>query len=79
MEFDERIISRSLIQYSRARWFLVGGDKFKIEGLRCSIRKKIMLSFVAVDLAETLCADMRKEGLRGRTLTLKLKTSSFEV
>lgn len=53
--------------------------KFKIEGLKYSIRKKIILSFVAVDLAETLSADMRKEGLRGRTLTLKLKTSSFEV
>lgn len=26
-----------------------------------------------------LAADMRKEGLRGKTLTLKLKTASFEV
>ncbi|KAB1208366.1 DNA polymerase kappa [Morella rubra] len=31
------------------------------------------------DLAEMLSADMQKEGLSGRTLTLKLKTSSFEV
>ncbi|KAK9286662.1 hypothetical protein L1049_015062 [Liquidambar formosana] len=32
-----------------------------------------------VDLAEMLSTDMQKEGLRGRTLTLKLKTASFEV
>ncbi|KAF2320881.1 hypothetical protein GH714_031560 [Hevea brasiliensis] len=31
------------------------------------------------DIAEMLCRDMQKEGLRGRTLTLKLKTASFEV
>lgn len=34
---------------------------------------------VAVELAEMLSADMKKEGLSGRTLTLKLKTASFEV
>ncbi|KZV50557.1 DNA polymerase kappa [Dorcoceras hygrometricum] len=32
-----------------------------------------------VDLAENLSADLKKEGLCGKTLTLKLKTSSFEV
>ncbi|KAL1812049.1 hypothetical protein ACET3Z_022114 [Daucus carota] len=32
-----------------------------------------------VELAEMLSADMKKEGLSGRTLTLKLKTASFEV
>ncbi|PIN07559.1 putative DNA damage inducible protein [Handroanthus impetiginosus] len=32
-----------------------------------------------VDLSENLSSDMKKEGLCGRTLTLKLKTSSFEV
>ncbi|KAL3350440.1 hypothetical protein AABB24_023083 [Solanum stoloniferum] len=32
-----------------------------------------------VDLSEMLSADMIKEGLFGRTLTLKLKTASFEV
>ncbi|KAG6424981.1 hypothetical protein SASPL_115404 [Salvia splendens] len=32
----------------------------------------------AVDLSENL-SDLKKEGIRGRTLTLKLKTSSFEV
>ncbi|OUZ99554.1 DNA-repair protein [Macleaya cordata] len=32
-----------------------------------------------VDIAETLSTDMQKEGLYGRTLTLKLKTASFEV
>ncbi|CAM8971715.1 unnamed protein product [Rhodiola kirilowii] len=31
------------------------------------------------ELAETLSADMQKEGIHGRTLTLKLKTASFEV
>ncbi|KAL3614350.1 hypothetical protein CASFOL_042424 [Castilleja foliolosa] len=31
------------------------------------------------DLSENLSSDMKKCGLRGRTLTLKLKTSSFEV
>ena len=33
----------------------------------------------AADLAEMLSTDMQKEGLLGRTLTLKLKTASFEV
>lgn len=33
----------------------------------------------AADLAEMLSSDMQKEGLLGRTLTLKLKTASFEV
>lgn len=32
-----------------------------------------------VELAEMLYADMEKKGLYGRTLTLKLKTASFEV
>ncbi|PKA54295.1 DNA repair protein REV1 [Apostasia shenzhenica] len=31
------------------------------------------------DIAETLSNDMQKENLSGRTLTLKLKTASFEV
>ncbi|XP_065872341.1 DNA polymerase kappa [Euphorbia lathyris] len=31
------------------------------------------------EIAEMLCSDMQKEGLCGRTLTLKLKTASFEV
>ncbi|OMO73881.1 DNA-repair protein, UmuC-like protein [Corchorus capsularis] len=31
------------------------------------------------DIAEMLSADMQKEGLLGRTLTLKLKTASFEI
>jgi hypothetical protein len=34
---------------------------------------------LAADIAEMLCADMKKGGLCGRTLTLKLKTASFEV
>ncbi|CAO2813559.1 unnamed protein product [Amaranthus hypochondriacus] len=32
-----------------------------------------------VELAETLATDLEKEGLRGRNLTLKLKTAHFEV
>lgn len=32
-----------------------------------------------VDLSENLSSDMKKDGIRGRTLTLKLKTSCFEV
>ncbi|CAI9294520.1 unnamed protein product [Lactuca saligna] len=32
-----------------------------------------------VELSEMLSADMEKEGLHGKTLTLKLKTASFEV
>ncbi|XP_073123317.1 DNA polymerase kappa isoform X1 [Henckelia pumila] len=32
-----------------------------------------------VDLAENLSTDLKKEGLCGKTLTLKLKTSCFEV
>lgn len=34
---------------------------------------------VAEDIADMLSTDMQKEGLCGRTLTLKLKTASFEV
>lgn len=33
----------------------------------------------AAELSEMLSIDMQKEGLSGRTLTLKLKTASFEV
>ncbi|KAL0356919.1 UNVERIFIED_CONTAM: DNA polymerase kappa [Sesamum calycinum] len=33
----------------------------------------------AVDLSQNLASDLKKEGLCGRTLTLKLKTSCFEV
>lgn len=38
-----------------------------------------MWSGFTAELAELLCADMQKEGLHGRTLTLKLKNASFEV
>ncbi|XP_050209752.1 DNA polymerase kappa isoform X4 [Mercurialis annua] len=33
----------------------------------------------AAEIAEMLSSDMQKEGLHGRTLTLKLKTASFEI
>ncbi|KAK6159205.1 hypothetical protein DH2020_006519 [Rehmannia glutinosa] len=32
-----------------------------------------------VDISENLSSDLKKQGFRGRTLTLKLKTSCFEV
>ncbi|KAF3773265.1 DNA polymerase kappa [Nymphaea thermarum] len=34
---------------------------------------------LTADVAETLSSDMQEDGLCGRTLTLKLKTASFEV
>lgn len=34
---------------------------------------------IAEEIAENLSTDMQKEGLCGRTLTLKLKTAAFEV
>ena len=34
---------------------------------------------ITEELSEMLSADMQKEGLCGRTLTLKLKTAAFEV
>ncbi|KAJ0077814.1 hypothetical protein Patl1_37413 [Pistacia atlantica] len=40
---------------------------------------KAFLYRTLAKIAEMLSADMEKEGLRGRTLTLKLKTASFEV
>jgi DNA polymerase kappa len=39
----------------------------------------LSLLFWADELAEMLSHDMKKEGLTARTLTLKLKTASFEV
>ncbi|KAJ3685530.1 hypothetical protein LUZ61_014694 [Rhynchospora tenuis] len=39
----------------------------------------ILLFQKLADIAETLSSDMQKENLWGRNLTLKLKTSSFEV
>ncbi|XP_020234635.1 DNA polymerase kappa isoform X1 [Cajanus cajan] len=40
---------------------------------------EVLLHKRLVELAEMLSTDMQKEGLCGRTLTLKLKTASFEV
>lgn len=34
---------------------------------------------IAEEIAEMLSTDMQKEGICGRTLTLKLKTAAFEV
>ncbi|GAB2292123.1 hypothetical protein Dimus_026375 [Dionaea muscipula] len=51
---------------SNERTFSPTGD----EGL---LHKKL------AELAELLAADLQKEGLHGKTLTLKLKTASFEV
>jgi len=33
----------------------------------------------SANLAENLMDDLQKEGLKGKTLTLKLKTADFEV
>lgn len=43
------------------------------------ILKVIYKVLFTVDLTENLSSDLKKEGLCGKTLTLKLKTSSFEV
>ncbi|KAK2664875.1 hypothetical protein Ddye_003449 [Dipteronia dyeriana] len=40
---------------------------------------KALLYQKLAEIAEMLSSDMHKEGLHGRTLTLKLKTASFEV
>ncbi|KAK2459046.1 DNA-directed DNA polymerase [Trifolium repens] len=40
---------------------------------------EVVLHKKLAELAEMLSTDMQKEGLHGRTLTLKLKTASFEV
>ncbi|CAK8539104.1 unnamed protein product [Lathyrus sativus] len=40
---------------------------------------EVLLYKKLAELAEMLSTDMQKEGLHGRTLTLKLKTASFEV
>ncbi|CAJ2651041.1 DNA polymerase kappa isoform X3 [Trifolium pratense] len=40
---------------------------------------EVLLHKKLAELAEMLSTDMQKEGLQGRTLTLKLKTASFEV
>ncbi|KAL8541590.1 hypothetical protein ACS0TY_002742 [Phlomoides rotata] len=40
---------------------------------------EVLIHQKLVDLSQNLSSDMKKEGLRGRTLTLKLKTSCFEV
>ncbi|CAN1821435.1 DNA polymerase kappa [Linum perenne] len=44
-------------------------------GLLCALFSRSS----AAEIAEMLSADLQKEGLSGRTLTLKLKTASFEV
>ncbi|GAU29508.1 hypothetical protein TSUD_115300 [Trifolium subterraneum] len=40
---------------------------------------EVLLHKKLAELAEMLSTDMQKEGLHGRTLTLKLKTASFEM
>ncbi|THF94321.1 hypothetical protein TEA_004373 [Camellia sinensis var. sinensis] len=55
--------------------------------MSASVRTKVSTSkaqtyhtaLLESDLAEMLSADMKKEALCGRTLTLKMKTASFEV
>ncbi|KAJ8763532.1 hypothetical protein K2173_002415 [Erythroxylum novogranatense] len=83
----------ALFSQSTAEFFLsVGLGLGKTSTPEVSVRKsissertfsatddKIFLYQKLADIAEMLCADMQKEGLCGRTLTLKLKTASFEV
>jgi len=44
---------------------------------RCITRHNVI--FFSANLAENLMDDLQKEGLKGKTLTLKLKTVDFEV
>ncbi|CAK9141364.1 unnamed protein product [Ilex paraguariensis] len=83
----------ALFSPSSAGFFLsvglgLGGTNTPQAKLRKSISNERTFSATAdeaffhqklVDLAEMLSADMKKEGLYGRTLTLKLKTASFEI
>ncbi|XP_047317305.1 DNA polymerase kappa [Impatiens glandulifera] len=83
----------ALFSHSSADFFLsvglgLGGTDTPQARLRKSISNERTFSAThdetllyqkLVDLAEMLSADMKKEGLYGRTLTLKLKTASFEV
>lgn len=43
------------------------------------VNKLFTVFTFTAELAELLSADMQKEDLHGRTLTLKLKTAAFEV
>lgn len=47
--------------------------------MNCVFLLSLVTVMFAADLAEMLSVDMQKEGLSGRTLTLKLKTTTFEV
>ncbi|XP_041010624.1 DNA polymerase kappa [Juglans microcarpa x Juglans regia] len=83
----------ALFSHSTAEFFLsVGLGLGKTDTPQVKLRKSIsnertfaatgdeaLLHQKLCDLADMLSADMQKEGLSGRTLTLKLKTSSFEV
>ncbi|XP_062178105.1 DNA polymerase kappa [Alnus glutinosa] len=83
----------ALFSHSTADFFLsVGLGLGKTENPQVMLRKSISneRTFAATDdeallhqklsdLAEMLSSDMQKEGLLGRTLTLKLKTASFEI
>ncbi|KAF5180839.1 Dna polymerase kappa [Thalictrum thalictroides] len=57
----------------RSRKSISSERTFSATGDEASLYNKI------ADIAESLSSDMQIEGLRGRTLTLKLKTASFEV
>ncbi|RZR71858.1 hypothetical protein BHM03_00007987, partial [Ensete ventricosum] len=51
----------------------------QLTGTRTGRYRAYSVFFLPADIAETLSKDMQKECLLGRTLTLKLKTASFEV
>ncbi|VFQ78262.1 unnamed protein product [Cuscuta campestris] len=83
----------ALFSRSSADFFLcvslgLGGTNTPKTRMRKSISNERTFSATAnetflykklVDLAEMLSAEMEEEGLCGRTLTLKLKTASFEI
>ncbi|KAK0582983.1 hypothetical protein LWI29_031967 [Acer saccharum] len=83
----------ALFSHSTAEFFLsvglgLGGTETPQVRFRKSIssertfsatENKALLYQKLAEIAEMLSADMQKEGLHGRTLTLKLKTASFEI
>ncbi|KAK4848646.1 hypothetical protein QYF36_015555 [Acer negundo] len=83
----------ALFSHSTAEFFLsvglgLGGTETPQIRFRKSIssertfsatENKALLYQKLAEIAEMLAADMQKEDLHGRTLTLKLKTASFEI
>ncbi|CAN6544477.1 unnamed protein product [Malus baccata var. baccata] len=82
------LFSRSAADFFLSVGLAIGGTDTPEARLRKSISNERSFSATGdeayiyrklADIAEMLSADLQKEGLCGRTLTLKLKTASFEV